>query len=114
MEMDDKLFGTYLKATTVQIAFETGDITYQMKPNDLLVRVNDLSIAGTITLPPVVECAGRIYSIRDCGGLTSSYNVTIQDKDDSRDWSDDTLDSAEDSLLLYSDGEKWHKILDDT
>ena len=65
----------------------------------------------TLTLPPVAEAAGKIYSITliDAAGA-----VTVQDQDDSLDWTNFTdLDADNDGILLYSDGLKWWTLLDD-
>lgn len=114
MGLDQKLFGTYIKDAVKHVTFVAVTfITYQMKVNDLVVLVDTTAAAGTITLPPVAECAGRIYSIRDVGDYSGTNNVTIEDKDESVDWgSDEALKATKDSMLLYSDGEKWHKICD--
>ena len=66
--------------------------------------------AMTLTLPPVGEAKGKFYSIIF---ETDNGDLTVQDQDDSYDWSDLTADDAGECLLLYSDGFKWHICADD-
>ena len=63
--------------------------------------------AMAVTLPNVEEAAGKIFSI---SLITDGGDLTIQDQDESRDWTDLTLDTANDFALLYSDGRKWFKL----
>lgn len=85
-----------------KVAFVTDD--YSMKVYDYVVRVDSTEGALNITLPSVAEAAGRIYSIFF---ETDGGDVTIQDQDESQDWSDITLTAEDDCALLYSDGMKW-------
>lgn len=84
----------------------TADIT--LDRYDEVVRVSASPDTGpiVITLAPVNECAGRHVAIlaRDADGTN---DVTVQDQDESEDWSDITLDGPDDGVLLYSDGMKW-------
>ena len=74
--------------------------SYQMTTYDYVVRpIGSI----TLTLPPVAEAKGRIYTVL----LRSTITVTITDKDDSEYWSDVTLSSEGDWALLYSDGNCW-------
>jgi len=61
----------------------------------------------TITLPPVAEAKGRIYSISARNILTVVDVITIADKNDSEGWTDLLLDTTNDSVLFYSDGIRW-------
>lgn len=68
------------------------------------------STAGimTITLPPVSEAKGKIFSIYLD---TDGGDITIQDQDDSRGWDGDyTLDDVGDAYALYSNGRSWYPI----
>jgi len=85
---------------------------YTMTTRDYVLRpdavTNDAAI--TITLPPVAEAKGRIYSIltmRD--EVTSLLTVTIEDNnDDSEDWiADIVLNEGGQGAVFYSDGRKW-------
>ena len=76
----------------------------------VLIDTDTVDGTFTVTLPPVAEAAGKMYSITliDAGGT-----VTIQDQDDSYDWNDiDDMDADDDAELLYSDGLRWFEICD--
>lgn len=73
--------------------------------SDQVVIVASDSSAVTVTLPQVDEAAGRIYSIQAPDG--GDNTVTVQDNDESMNWSDLSLDFAADRVLLYSDGLSW-------
>ena len=85
---------------------------YQMRVFDKVIRVlaDGVSGAFAVTLPPVAEAAGNFYSIV-CRGADAVNAITLQDKDDSECWAGDiTLNGRCDSVLLYSDGLKWHVL----
>ena len=71
--------------------------------------------AMAITLPPVSEAVGKMYSIKL---ITDGGNLTVQDQDDSYDWSgqggDFTLTAATDCVLLFSDGHAWYNLCEQT
>jgi len=71
---------------------------------------NDASYTETLTLPPVAEAKGVTYTIRvvDDGG-----HCTIQDQDDSLEWSDKATDADGEYIVLYSDGRQWHVVVTD-
>ena len=75
--------------------------------NQLVCEADTTDGAMAVTLPNVEEAAGKIVSI---SLITDGGDLTIQDQDESRDWSDLTLDTANDFALLYSDGRKWFKL----
>lgn len=82
---------------------------YQMRTWDYRVRprANGTSGAWTLTLPPVAEAKGRIYSIiaRDADAVNT---ITITDLDDSECWQGDVVFDAKcDRMLAYSDGLAW-------
>ena len=68
------------------------------------------SFTETLTLPPVAEAAGLTYYIRtvDTGGHT-----TIQDQDDSLEWSNLTTDADGEYTTLYCDGRTWVVLITD-
>lgn len=83
---------------------------YSMKVTDQVVHVTNASDFA-ITLPSVIEAAGKIYTILQVSGTNTT---TIQDIDDSADWTNiTTMDAVNDSVALYSDGYKWHVLLND-
>jgi hypothetical protein len=79
-------------------------------------RVEVVTVADAadfaITLPNVSEAAGCLISIA-LVTLGDDEVVTVQDQDESYDWSDLTLDALNDGVLLYSDGHKWWVICND-
>ncbi len=85
---------------------------YTMTTRDYVLRPDSVANAEaiTITLPPIAEAKGRIYSIltmRD--EVTAALTVTIQDNnDDSEDWiADIVLTEGGQGCVFYSDGRKW-------
>ncbi len=65
--------------------------------------------AYAITLPLVGESTGLVFSFTSVEDL-GTYNVTIQDQDESFDWSDIILTGDNETVVLYSDGRRWHTI----
>lgn len=82
--------------------------TYQMHPGDHLVKFG-VATAYTITLPPVADCNGSIYVLRAVGAGAST--VTVVDKGDSLVAVSDTLNAANEAMIVYSDGEMWHFLV---
>ena len=93
------------EAALNQFAKKTADAT--LKLYETQVRADSTAGAMTITLPPVSEAAGLMFSIIL---ETDGGNLTIQDQDDSYNWSDLTCDDALDGFLLYSDGFIWWQL----
>lgn len=87
----------------------TKTASYEMKPYEHRVLVDSTSGAITITLPPVTEAAGKLYSII-C--ITYVNAVTIADNDDSYSWADEatSIAAAGDGALYYSDGFSWFNV----
>jgi hypothetical protein len=75
------------------------------------VRADTTDGAMAITLPSVAEAKGLLFSIIL---ETDNGDLTVQDQDDSYDWSDMVLTAIKDRVLLYSDGFVWHKLIDIT
>ena len=71
---------------------------------------NDSSYTETLTLPSVAAAKGRSYAIRtvDTGGHT-----TIQDQDDSLEWTNQVTNADNEYTLLYSDGRQWFTLSTD-
>jgi len=81
--------------------------TYAMVPTDVNVVVT-AGGAITLTLPPISECSGKIFTIRRPGD--STHAVTLTDKGDSIDWDNKTLDATEDAIAVYAGAQKWFII----
>ena len=87
-------------------------VDYTMTTRDYIVRPDAVTAteAITVTLPPVAEAKGRIYSILTVRTqVTTTLTVTIEDNnDDSEDWiADIVLDEGGQGAVFYSDGRKW-------
>lgn len=88
----------YALTTVDPMVVDTTPLVFELATSDF-----------TITLPPVAEAKGRIYSIT--GAIVTAVNViTIAHKGDSEGWTNLVLDTAGDGALLYSDGRKWWNI----
>lgn len=85
-----------------------------LTPQNTMVRAtcNTSTNNYAITLPPPGQCRGLFFSIF-CILAANSKAITLQDGDDSLDWSDLTLDTTNDAVLLWSDGQKWWPIVNE-
>ena len=74
----------------------------------VFIAITDATYTLTLTLPPVAEAAGMIYSVavQTDGG----QDLTVTDKGDDTDFDDVTFADANDRGLFYSDGVHWHFI----
>lgn len=91
--------------------------TYTMKLGDRVLNA-DLAVAKTVTLPPVKEAAGHIYTIFGTDVLAHVLTIT----QNSEDLIDDNilqtlirghsiiLNADEEYAVLYSDSVHWHLI----
>lgn len=86
----------------------SGAAALALKPYQTTVQI-DSTADVAITLPPVADCIGKIFTFR-VASLSATYTVTIQDKNDSVGWNDILLKSDEDKLILLSDGFAWHVL----
>jgi len=66
---------------------------------------NTATDSYAITLPGVAAAKGNQFSITVT--IANSKVVTVQDQNDSEDWTDLTLDADEDAVVLYSTGIRW-------
>ena len=84
----------------------TTDITRTLKLYEDTIIVSTAAAAGTLTLPDVGEAKGQTFTIML---RTAGNNLTVQDNagDNAEDWTDYTLDAANDNLCLYSNGRRW-------
>lgn len=72
------------------------------------VTVKSDSSAVTLTLPDVSEAKGKMFSVVALNGQTN--NVTVEDNDESLEWTDITMAGDLACLLLFSDGRTWYTI----
>lgn len=82
---------------------------HQLTVRDQVVRISN-TYAISVYLPSVAEAAGLTFTI-SVDSATAA--ITLQDfgYGDSLNWDGDyTLDAAEDSVCLYSDGRKWTEV----
>ena len=75
--------------------------------NDQTVRLDSSGGAFALTLPNVSEARGMFYSILI---RTAGNAVTVQDQDESEDWTNLTMDLADEKVVLYSDGMAWQPL----
>ena len=85
-------------------AAPTRTAAYLMNIRDTDLKVDSTSGGFQVTLPPVVECAGVEYVIRQ---MASATPVTIVDKGDSSVAVSATLNTATGAIAFMSDGERW-------
>jgi hypothetical protein len=86
---------------------------YEMEPYEMtLVMTTDNANDITVTLPPVGSCMGGVYTIRLV--TDGGKDVIIEDNNDDADLSDITLDTADDYVVLYSDGIIWYELAGET
>lgn len=85
---------------------------YTMGIDDTLVMADGSSNTIALTLPPVAEAQGRIFSIRVTDGTNNTTVSTNGDAISATDGTDDfstgvALTAADDVAVLYSDGLAW-------
>jgi hypothetical protein len=80
------------------------DITRDLELWEENIYVNNTAATCTLTLPSVAEAAGLQFNIYITGATNA---LTIQDRDDSLDWTDLTLEDAGDFVSLKSNGRTW-------
>jgi hypothetical protein len=83
-------------------------VSYAMSVRDFVVEVGLAAGNITITLPPVAEARGKIYTIALLDADTHDYTVT--DKGDDPRWSDIVLGDDHDYLVLFSNGKRWFEL----
>jgi hypothetical protein len=88
-----------------------GTVAATLTAQQQVVEYTTAAGACACTLPPVIEAMGKIYTI---SLITDGGDLTVQDQDDSRDWTDLTMDTANDYCCLYSDGRKWFNLDSET
>jgi hypothetical protein len=90
---------------TGKIVAKTAAATLELNEN--MVRADTTAGAMAITLPPVAEAAGKIFTVKL---VTDGGDLTLQDQDDSENFSDFTLNDANERVTLYSTGTDWVTI----
>lgn len=104
-----QLEGMQVPESDVSVA-KTADVTLEVF--EQVVYCNNTVASFTVTLPPIKEAAGKMYSIKlitDSGANT----VTVTDQSDSYDFAESgalILTAITDFVLLYSDGFKWYTL----
>lgn len=86
--------------------------TLAMTVRDLVVEV--VAVASyplAITLPPVAEATGKIYSIYSPTHGESSCDITIDDKGDDAKQAQYTITGADGYALYFSNGKRWFCLI---
>jgi hypothetical protein len=93
--------------------------SYQMKVYDRVVLVSNLVGDDVITLPPVQEAAGNIYTIRTVDATGDGVDVIAKGDQLHAQTEGSTtinlgaavaIDAANDFLVVYSDGLAWYVL----
>jgi len=94
----------------VELLSAVGNITYQMKPYEQVVRVTTIaSYAMKVTLPPVSQCVGRLYYI--IHEVRVDQSCVVEDFKADAGLSDITFDAAGEYVVLFSTGEVWLEVV---
>jgi len=94
-----------IEAESVADKFVSKTANATLNVYETLVYADSTAGAFTITLPPVAEAKGVMFSIYM---TVDNGDVTIADQDDSQGWDGDyTLNDVDDGFLFYSDGVGW-------
>jgi len=78
--------------------------TYQMKPYDNHIIADSTAAAFTVTLPPMAECAGSIFSVIAPEG-NAQDTVTLVDKETAT--TIHSMDADDDVAVMYCTGDSW-------
>ncbi len=101
-----------LIATSSNVVMISAAATLRLDQRHVLANGSTaLGGAFSITLPPVSECAGMIFTIW-CEVIANAATVTVQDQDESEGWSDVALTTTADHLVVVSDGRHWITLAD--
>ena len=104
--------GNWADGKTSQAPFLQISEATVLTPNQNIVRVVGNEAAIDVTLPPVGDCAGRVFAITAEDG--DDNTVTVKHAGDSRDWDDEALAGDGSGVLLFCDGQKFWKIATET
>lgn len=100
--IDDTIATDHLKMVTAATTLKT---------YETVVRASQLAASFAVTLAPVSKMRGKFVSVQVVNA--NSQAMTLQDANDSQDWTDLTLDANNDGVLLFSDGLKWWVVTND-
>lgn len=91
------------------VTYITAAATLELWQN--VVEFTAPSASFAVTLPNVALAAGKFFSFHlvTAGGKA----ITLQDQNESVDWTDKTIDANADGILLFSDGRKWWVVTND-
>lgn len=89
--------------------FPVNTVTLTVRDRVVRALTNSTNGAFTITLPPVKEAAGLIFSIYMIS-RNGTDDITLEDNKGDAGYSDVTFNLAADQLILYSDGYTWHVL----
>lgn len=81
-----------------------------------IIRASSSTVLGgafAITLPPVGEAAGMIFTVY-ADSILNTATITVQDQNESVGWSDLALTATGDHICIYSDGLTWHVLHETT
>jgi hypothetical protein len=110
MDSLTKGVGRSRDAKTVQDRFVSISEDASLGVNENVAHVTGFSAAVAVTLPQVADAAGRVYAVKILDAADIN-NITLQDNDESRSWSDLTCSNASGGkAVLFSDGEEWHLL----
>lgn len=105
--------GLFRDRKTPQEGFVKTDDDITLTPRQNIVHVSGFAGAVAVTLPPVADCAGCIFAITVLDD-SGTNNVTVQDQNDSLDWTDQVIDNVGGgSVLLFCDGQKFWVLVAD-
>lgn len=94
----------YKKITSVA----TTTIASSMAVYDFVTELDITAADYTLTLPPVAEAKGKIYSIVVLDADTKTLTVT--DAGDDARWTDRELGDDHDYLVIFSNGKRWFEF----
>ncbi len=94
-----------LIATSENILMASAAATLRL--DQRIVQADTSGGAFAITLPPVNEAIGMMFSFRVA---VAGNALTVQDQNESEGWADITLDAVNDRVVVYSDGVSWHTL----
>lgn len=101
----------FIEQDTVKDKHRTLTEAVSINVYDQACIIDSTAGAFAVTLPSVSEAKGKIYTFYM---KTDGGNVTIQDRDDSPDWTDLTFTAVTDKAILYSDGMIWWVLASST
>jgi len=81
---------------------------------DTLLRVDTSGGDCVLTLPPVSESAGLMFTIKFVANPVEPdlplNTLVVTDNKDSEEWEDFVLTDLGDVVVLFSDSQQWHRV----